>query len=122
MKESEFVDFTRAALISFWAAVFSKACAFSTLSNAITTKRAGGSPSRLVNFWLREMTAGSRHFSCGRTRFIDDAGLVSVSVVYFQNGNDDVGRRLSLGVKSLDRRSSDGSTSDKRLLACNSFS
>jgi hypothetical protein len=37
MNESEFVDFMRAALISFWAAVLVKACAFSTLSNLITT-------------------------------------------------------------------------------------
>jgi hypothetical protein len=53
MNESEFVDFMRAALISFWAAVLEKACAFSTLSNLITTNRSGGVPSRLVNFVLR---------------------------------------------------------------------
>ena len=53
MNESEFVVFIRAAFISFWDAVFSKAWAFSTLSNLIMTKRSGGVPSRLVNFVLR---------------------------------------------------------------------
>ena len=53
MNESEFVDLIRAALISFWAVVLEKACAFSMLSNFSTTNRSGGDPSRLVNFVLR---------------------------------------------------------------------
>jgi hypothetical protein len=53
MNASEFVEFIRAVLTSFWTAEFQKACAFSALSNLRTTKRSGGFPSRLVNFVLR---------------------------------------------------------------------
>src|ERR1700722_14026693 len=50
---SEFVVFMRHALTSFCAGEFQKACAFSTLSNLIRTKRSGGVPTGLVNFALR---------------------------------------------------------------------
>src|ERR1039457_1543858 len=39
-------------------------------------------------------------------RFIANAGLKSGSVVYFQNGNDNISWRLGLGMESLDGSSS----------------
>jgi hypothetical protein len=48
MNASEFVDWSRAAFMSFSAAELYQACAFSTLSNEIMAKRSGGPPSRLA--------------------------------------------------------------------------
>jgi hypothetical protein len=58
------------------------------------------------------MTAGSRNV-CWH-RFIDNSGLESGSVVYFQNGNDNISWRLGLSMKPLNGRSPDGSASDER--------
>ena len=59
------------------------------------------------------MTAGNLHFCCGRVCFIDNAGLESGSVVYFQNGNDNISWRFSLGMKTLDGRGSNRDTCEQ---------
>ncbi len=58
------------------------------------------------------MTTGSYQV-CWQS-FINNTGLESGGVIYFQDGNDDISWRLCLGMKSLDCRSSNGSASDER--------
>jgi hypothetical protein len=59
------------------------------------------------------MTARSLKFF-SRHRSICDAGLERGSVIYFQNGNYEIRRRLHLGMKSLDSCSADSYAYDER--------
>jgi hypothetical protein len=83
----------RIASTSFWAAELCHAMAWSGLSNLRRTKRAGGVPSRLVGA-DDEFAAGAL---CRRGRFGHDF-LITFGVGYLSDGDDDIGRRLHLGM------------------------
>jgi len=54
-----------------------------------------------------KMAAGRRN---NRRRFVENTGLVGRSVVNLSNGDDDIGWRLRLRMKSLDCRGSNRDT------------
>ena len=56
-------------------------------------------------------SAGSRNV---RWVQFSDGSFESGSVIYFQDGNHNISRRLALGMKSLDGRTADGNAGDER--------
>lgn len=61
-----------------------------------------------------ETTASS---SYNRACFVDNASLVGGSVVYFSNSDDNISRRLRLGMETLDGRGPDIATPASRVSA-----